>query len=106
MITGGMDEPVIRFLRGRLALKMNRYDEAVQIFSSFSIFEDDPFLEALRFQSMGIALFRRGDYDAARTQFWTSLNFDDSDATEHGIDEWIDRCEWKLGRGMSPGGNG
>ena len=37
---------------------------------------------------------KTGNFGAVST-----LNFDDSDAAEQGVNDWIQRCEWKLARG-------
>lgn len=91
--------PLLLYLRGRMALKMGAYDEAIALLSSCSFADIDRVLETLRIQSIGIALYQQGKYDRARVVLWESLNADDGEATEQGVYDWIERCDWKRGGG-------
>ena len=80
-------------------MRMGRLVEAMTYLTSASLADEDPILESFRFQSLGIASYQMEDYRRARVLFWTSLNYDDSEASEQGVNDWIQRCEWKVGQG-------
>ncbi len=88
--------PLVRYLRGRAAMRAGNFPEAITLLSGISMAATDPVLEAIRLASLGIAAYQTGDYAGARTDFWLSLNYDDSEAAEHGAYDWIERCEWKM----------
>ena len=93
------DDALPRYLRGRELLRRGEYAGAAREMDSLSLADDDPKLEALRFTTMGLASYFTGGYEKAREMFWQSLNFDDSDAAEISVNDWIDRCEWKQQHG-------
>jgi hypothetical protein len=90
------DRPLLRYLRGRVALRLGRFTEAVTALSGFSLSTEDPVLESTRLISLGIAGYQTGDLAQARIWFWLSLNDDDSESSEHGAYDWIERCEWRM----------
>jgi tetratricopeptide (TPR) repeat protein len=102
----GSDRPILPFLRGRLALRMGRAVQAMTFFAQVTLGDEDPVLEALRLQSMGIASYEIEDYRHARNWFWMSLNYDDTEAAEQAVDEWIDRCERLQEQQAKLGGDG
>jgi len=55
--------------------------------------EDDfsKYLTAIR---AGESLFYTGNFQEAKMEFWEALNYTNSPAAQHGIDEWIDRIEF------------
>ncbi len=89
---------LLRYLQGRESLRRGEYDSCAHELDSISLAEQDPVLEALRFTSLGLASYFAGHFNKAREMFWQSMNFDDSDVAKLTVNDWIDRCEWKMGR--------
>ena len=90
------DDPLLLYLHGRESLRRGEYGSTAKDLDSISLADQDPVLEALRYTTLGLASYFTGGYDKAREMFWQSLNFDDSDVAELTVNDWIDRCEWKI----------
>jgi len=89
------DRPLLHFLRGRLLLRNKHFEETARALDSINLGEGDPVLEALRYTSLGYCSYALGRYNVARSMFWLSLNWDDSEVAEHEVASWVERCEWK-----------
>ncbi len=89
-------DPLLRYLSGRESLRRGDYGATAREMDSISLADQDPVLEALRFTTLGLASYFTGGFEKAREMFWQSLNFDDSDVAELTVNDWIDRCEWKV----------
>lgn len=85
---------LVKYLKGRLLLHDKKYEESIQVLTSFNVADHDSLLEAIRFRMAGYDLFRLRRFEAARVMFWNSLNFLSSEVALSEINEWVDRCEW------------
>jgi tetratricopeptide (TPR) repeat protein len=91
---GGSADTLARFLRARVFMRLGRYRDAAQLAERAGELAFDPILEARRRVFLGNMLVHTGDYQDARAQFWSSLNYDARDHAVLDINERIDRCEF------------
>lgn len=89
---------IIPYLKGRVVTRMQRYDEAPALLERTST--GVPFLEAQRLKTMGAALFRLERFQAAKAQFWLSLNHHATEVAVLEVQDWVQRCEWIEERGL------
>jgi tetratricopeptide (TPR) repeat protein len=82
------------YLRGVILQRMGNHNAALQTFRDIELVGNDSLLQALRLRRMGVALFYMKQYDDAKSEFWSSLNFDNGPMVRYRVEEWIDRCEW------------
>ncbi|MDH3252050.1 MAG: hypothetical protein OEM41_04610, partial [Ignavibacteria bacterium] len=94
LITASPGSWIPSYLAGRLALRLGRYHEATGYLQSLEPGIMGPYIESLRLQSIGKALFRQHRFQEARTHFWTSLNERYTAQELHDVSDWLDRCEW------------
>jgi len=83
-----------RYLSGRKCLQLKRFALALTHMQSLNPGLSDTYLEEIRLQTMGVALFRLRRFQEAKTYFQRSLN---SLASPMAINEdttWIHRCDW------------
>ncbi len=83
-----------RYLAGRLSLRLGRYAQAASDLQSLEPGIGGAYIESLRLQSLGKALFREQRFEEARMCFWISLNVRDTPQEMHTVNDWVDRCEW------------
>lgn len=96
LLQGSPHDTLLLYLHGRELMRIGDYSGAARDMDSISFEDQDDILEAQRLTSLGLAAYYTGQYQEARKWFWISLNYDDSDVTEASVNDWIDRCEWKL----------
>jgi hypothetical protein len=94
LLTVSPDHGLLRYLRGRVLLRMERWAEAIAALEGLDLHSLSAGLEAMRMRSMGVAFYSLGRYDRARAAFWSSLNAVKSEASLLEITDWIERCEW------------
>ncbi len=94
IVAQGNNEWMVRYLKGRLLLRMNRFQESCDTLSSLVPAPEDSLLESLRLRMVGYDLFRLRRFQDARTSFWTSLNYLDDEVARNEVDDWVERCEW------------
>ncbi len=87
-------DPLVRYVRGKILLRLKRYAEAVDAFAGEDLPDAYPSLAEYAERSTAEGDFRLRRYQAAVAHFWNSLNMNDSPAEEHRVDDWIDRCLW------------
>lgn len=92
-------DDVLEYLKARLLMNSGDYASAVKILQDLNFADADVGLEALRHRFLGEALFRISRYEDARAEFWTSLDFEDTESAEDKVNAWIDRCEWMQSHG-------
>ncbi|MCC6395428.1 MAG: hypothetical protein IT282_00300 [Bacteroidetes bacterium] len=92
--TGGSADTLSWFLRARHYARLKWYDLAAQLLERIGVLSYNPFLETRRRVFLGDMLLRRGMYQEARAQYWSSLNYDASPFAASEIDERIARCEF------------
>lgn len=89
-------DTLLHYLRGRELLRIGDFQGAMRDLDSLSLAGQDDILEAMRLTSLGLADYYTGHYQTARERFWESLNYDGGDVAEASVNDWLDRCEWKL----------
>lgn len=85
---------VLQYLKGRLLLRMQRFQESIDCLSSVTLTQRDPLLEAFRLRQIGYSLFRLKKFQDARSAFWSSLNHLSTEVAVHEVNDWVERCEW------------
>jgi tetratricopeptide (TPR) repeat protein len=85
---------ILPYLQGKVLMRQNGFQEALDVLSSAAFAGSDSFLEALRLRMMGYALFRLRRFQEAKVLFWTSLNHVSTEVAQNEVGEWVDRCEW------------
>lgn len=93
-LTNTPGDSLLWYLRGRLAFRMQRYDEAWHLFERAGFRAADPVLEWARCVALGDAALRAGHLQDARVAYWSALNHDTRAAAALEIDERIARCEF------------
>lgn len=91
---GGSGDTLRHYLRAQVFMRMKNYNLAAILGKQAGVLSFDPLLEARRRVFIGDMEVRLGAYQDARSQFWTSLNYDARDYAMHIIDERIARCEF------------
>jgi hypothetical protein len=84
------------YLAGRIALRLGNFERALHLLQGVKPGAGGRFIEAVRLQSIGVALFRLRRFRDARESFWTSLNQRDSRQAVNDVNDWVDRCEWMM----------
>ncbi len=56
--------------------------------------EDNNYLQFLATKRIGKSLFFQGKFQDAMLEFWNAMNFTESPAALHRLNEWIDRCKF------------
>ncbi len=94
MIVVDENDWVPAYLKAKVLTRLRKWEEALTTLRQLEPGLENPHLEASRWKTMGRALFHLRRFQEARTAFWTSLNFINTDVAQDEINEWIDRCEW------------
>ena len=94
LILNSADTTINEYLKGKVLLRLGRYDEAFAILKQLQLSGIDPLLEAIRLNSAGRALFRLRRYEEAKASFWVSLNSVSTEVAQHEAGDWIERCDW------------
>lgn len=87
------------YLHGRLLAGMRRREEAVRVLGRLGEGERHPRLDALRWRTVGAALYRLGRTGEAADAFAKALRCRDDEVWRLRIGEWIERCAWKAAGG-------
>ncbi|MFN0159531.1 MAG: hypothetical protein ACKVRP_15825 [Bacteroidota bacterium] len=82
------------YLKAKVLTRLRKWEEVLTSLHRLEPGLENRHLEIIRWKTMGLALFRLRRFREARTAFWTSLNFINTDVAQDEINEWIDRCEW------------
>ena len=90
----GKAQELSHYLRGRIAFRMRRYDDAANLLQSVDAVRRDPELDAIRQRLRGDALVHCGRYEDAKSEYWTSLNNDASPYAVDDVGDRIARCDW------------
>jgi len=88
------DDWVVRYLKGRFLLRMNRFQESYDVLSPLVLASEDSLLESFRLKMIGYDLFRLRRFQEAKATFWTSLNYLATEVARNEVDDWVERCEW------------
>ncbi len=88
------------YLKGRVLLRLGRFDEAVETFSQLSL--ENGKVEAIRLKSIGYALFRLKRFEEAKSAYWRSLNTIATNVAKNEVDEWVERCDFFAQHQMKP----
>lgn len=83
---------LVHYLKGKALLRPERSADAVAVLQMSPA--GDSLLEAMRLNTVGLALFKQGEYQQAKMYFWNSLNFVSTEVAEAAVYDWIERCEW------------
>jgi tetratricopeptide (TPR) repeat protein len=85
---------VLQYLKGRLLLRMQQYQESFDRLTSLTLAPEDSLLEALRLRMIGYGLFRLKKFEDAKSAFWSSLNYLSTEVAVNEVNDWVERCEW------------
>jgi hypothetical protein len=89
------DRPVLlRYLAGRTLAVAGDHASALALLEDLDLSPLSPSLERLRRKSLGEEDYLLGNYEAARTAFWLSLDGLTSEAATIKAREWVTRCDW------------
>ena len=100
LISGSPEPALALYLKGKTLERLGRYDEALAVLQPVPMTGIDPRLEAIRLNVMARALFRLKRYEDAKASFWISLNSVSSEAFQHHVEDWIERCDWFSAHGL------
>ena len=89
-----MTTPLLRFLEARAAIRVQKFQQTIDLLQSDSTRYRYPELNAAKELMLGQAFLRLLQFQHARAYFWRSLNFIDNTAVTHQVYDWIERCEW------------
>ncbi len=82
------------YLKGKALFRLRRWKEALQTLEELNPRLDPKPLEAIRLKTSGYALFRLRRFEDAKSRFWESLNFVDTEAAKNEVNDWVERCDW------------
>jgi hypothetical protein len=94
-------QQIARYMRGRLEMRIRRYNDASAVLRGVGTITRDSTLEAIRRVNLGDALVRSGRIQEAREWFWTSLNFDSRPFAAQMVDDRLARCDWLVNSTVS-----
>ncbi len=98
MVDTMMQEPTLHwlpiYLKGKALYRLHRWNESVQTLEQLSPVVVPKFLEAIRLKTIGLSLFRLRRFEDAKSYFWQSLNYADSEVANNEVNDWIERCNW------------
>lgn len=94
MKTGDRGQQIACYMRGRLEMRIRRYNAAAAVLRDVGTITRDSTLEAMRRMNLGEALVRSGRIQEAREWFWTALNFDSRPFAVQMVDDRLARCDW------------
>jgi len=89
--------PLLRYLAGRALARSGHSESAVDVLKSVDLTGFSLPLERIRRRTVGEQNYLLGRYEAARTEFWSSLNGLTNEAAAFETREWVTRCDW-MGR--------
>jgi hypothetical protein len=86
--------PLLQFLAGQELARQGEAGRAVEVLQSVNPAGLSLPLERLRRKTLGEQEYLLGEYDAARTTFWLSLNGLTNEAAALAAREWVTRSDW------------
>jgi hypothetical protein len=94
MRTGDPGSQIARYMRGRLEMRLHRYNAAASVLREMGTVTRDSAMEAMRQVYIGDALLRSGRIQEAREWFWTSLNYDARPFAFEIVNDRLAQCDW------------
>ena len=91
---------LVDYMMGRMFCRQNRFAESLKRLSTAAFGVADPQLETFRLELEGEDLLRLKRYQEARSAFWISLNWVDTEAAEMDAGDRIERCDWLAEHGL------
>ena len=89
-----MNSPFLRFLEARAGLRLEKFQQVIDLLQRDSMRFSRPELNASKELMLGQASLRLLQFQNARAHFWRSLNFMNNLAVMQQVYDSIERCEW------------
>lgn len=82
------------YLKGKALFRLHRWDEALRTLEGLNPQLPPKTLEAIRLKTTGYVLFRLRRFEDAKSGFWQSLNYVDTEVAKNEVNDWVERCDW------------
>ncbi len=82
------------YLKGKVLFRLHLWKETLQTLAELNPRLEQKNLEAIRLKTMGYSLFRLRRFEDAKSRFWQSLNYSDSEGAKNEVNDWVERCDW------------
>jgi tetratricopeptide (TPR) repeat protein len=86
-----IDSPGMRWMLARHLHRSGNFEHTGTYFATLRDEFEEPFLRYLAAMRIGQSLYYSGSFQEAVLEFWDAMNYVDSPAAIHRINEWIDR---------------
>ncbi|MBI5473358.1 MAG: hypothetical protein HY961_13520 [Ignavibacteriae bacterium] len=94
MAQNAVDHWLPIYLKGRVLMRLERWEQALLSLQRLEQGLPEPILEAQRLKTVGFVLFRLKRFEDAKRMYWQSLNFVNSEVAQNEVNDWVERCDW------------